>query len=81
MSIAVVFEQEPSMNGINFKIFCRWFGKNAFKVPCDDNLEDLVSSFGTLEDDMLSLPMACYYHRLISVVIFGTIIAMQQNSL
>ena len=25
-----------------------------------------------LEDAMLSLPMACYYHRLKSVVMFGT---------
>ena len=30
----------------------------------------LVSSFGTHEDAMLSLPMACYYHRLKLVALF-----------
>ena len=42
-----------------------------FKDP-DDNDEGLASSFGTLEDAMLSLLMAYYYHRLKSVMMFGT---------
>ena len=46
----------------------------------EDNDEGLVSSFGTLEDAMLSLPMVCYYHRLKSVVMVGTKMAMQGNS-
>ena len=45
---------------INFKIVCRCFGNNLFKEPNDDDLEGLVSSLGTLEDAMLSLPMAYY---------------------
>ena len=58
------------MNGINFKIICRCCGKNIFKNPDDD--EGFVSFFGTIDDAMLSLPKACYYHRLKSVVFFQT---------
>ena len=71
MRIEVAFDQGPSMNGINFKIVCRCCGKNVFK-DLDDDSEGFLSSFDILEDAMLSLPMACYYHRLKSVVIFGT---------
>ena len=60
------------MNGINFKIACRCFEKNVFKDPDDDDDEGFVSSFATLEDATLSLPMACYHHRLKSFVMFGT---------
>ena len=49
-----------------------------FKGPDDDD-EGLVSFFGTLEDAMLSLPMACYYHRLTSFLMFGTKMAMKEN--
>ena len=63
MRIEVGFDQVPSINGINFKSVCRCCGKNVFKDPDGDD-EGFVSSFGTLEDTMLSLPMACYYHRL-----------------
>ena len=59
------------MNGINFKTICRCCGKNVFKDPNDDD-NGFVSSFSTLEDVMLSLPVACYYHRLKSVVMFDT---------
>ena len=56
-----------------FKIFCRCCGKNVFKDPADyDDDDGLISSFGTLEDVMPLLLMACYYHRLKSAVIFGT---------
>ena len=48
------------MNDINFKIICGCCRKNAFKDPDDDDDEGFVSSFSTLEDAMLSLPMACY---------------------
>ena len=71
MMIEVGFDQGPSMNVINFKIVWRCCGKNVFKDPDDDD-EGFVSSFVTLEDAMLSLPMACYYHRLKSIVMFGT---------
>ena len=60
MRIEVGFDQDPSMNGINFKIICRCCGKNVFKYPDDEN-EGFVSSFGNLEDATLSLPMACDY--------------------
>ena len=45
----------------------------------DDDDKGFLSSFGTHEDAMLSLPMACYHHRLKSVVMFGTKMAVQQN--
>ena len=52
-----------------------------FKDPDgEDDDEGFVSSFVTLEDAMLSLPMACYCHRLKSVVMIGTKMAMQENS-
>ena len=70
--IQVGFDQGPSMNGIYFKIVCRCCKKNALKDPDDDDGEDFVSSIGTLEDAMLSLPIACYYHRLKLVVLFKT---------
>ena len=38
----------------------------------DPDDEDFASSFAILEHAMLSLPMACYYQRLKSVVLFGT---------
>ena len=60
------------MNGINFKILCRCCGKNVFKDHADNDSEGMESSFGTLEDSMLSLSMACHYHKLISIVMFGT---------
>ena len=72
MRIEVGFDQGPSMNGINFKIICRCYGRNLFKDPDDDDDEGFVSSFTTLEDAMLALPMAKYYYRLKSVVMFGT---------
>ena len=50
-----------------------------FKDPYDDN-EGFVSSFATLEDAMLSLPMACYYYRLKSDVLSGTKMTTQGNS-
>ena len=59
MRIEVGIEQGSFLNGINFKIVCRCYGKNVFKDP-DDDSEGFVSFFGTLEDAMLSLPMACY---------------------
>ena len=71
MRIDVRFDQCPSMNGINFKIVCRYCEKNVFKDPDFDD-ECFVSSFGTLEHAMLSLPMVCYYNKLKSVVMFGT---------
>ena len=71
MRMEVEFDQGLSVNGINFKILCRCCEKNDFKDPDDDD-EDFISSFATLEDAMLSLPMACYYHRLKSIVMFGT---------
>ena len=43
-----------------------------FKDPDDDDDEGFVSSFATFKDEMLSLPMACCYHRLKSVVMSGT---------
>ena len=76
MRIEVVFDQSPPMNGITFKIACNFCGKIVFEDTDDDD-KDFVSSFGTLEDAMLSLPMACYYHRL--VVVFCTKLAMQRN--
>ena len=54
MRIEVRFDQGPSMNGINFKIICRWCRKNVFKDPDDDD-DRFVSSFGTLDDVLLSL--------------------------
>ena len=39
---------------------------NVFKDPDDGDDECFGSSFGTLEDAMMSLPMACYYPRFIS---------------
>ena len=71
MRIEVAFYQDPSMNGINLKNVCRYCKKNVCKDP-DEDYEGFLSSFATLEDAMLSLPMACYYHRLKSVVMFGT---------
>ena len=59
------------MNGINFKIVFRFFGKNVFKDPNNDN-EGFVTSFIVLEEAMLSLLMACYSHRLKSAVMFKT---------
>ena len=59
------------MNGINFMVVCRCCRKNVFKDPDDDD-EGFVSSVGTLDDAMLSLSMACYYHRLKSIVISST---------
>ena len=38
----------------------------------DDDDEGFVLSFCILKDAMLSLPMACYFHRLKSVVLFDT---------
>ena len=78
MRIEVGFNQGPSINGINFKVICRCCGKNVFKDPDDDD-DGFVSSFGTLKNAMMSLNMACYYHRLKSVVAFGTKIVMQWN--
>ena len=52
------------MNGINVKNYGRCRGKNVIKDSDDENDEGFVSSFCTLEDTILSLPMACYYHRL-----------------
>ena len=46
-----------------------------FKDPDNDD-EGFISSFGTLEDEMLSLPITCSHHMLKSVVIFGTKMAM-----
>ena len=69
--IDVGFVQGPSINGINFKIFCRCCGKNVLKDP-DDDSERFLSAIDTLEDAMLSLPKACYFHWLKSVVMFGT---------
>ena len=69
--IEVGFDQGPSINGINFKIVCRCCRKNVFKVP-DEDSKSIVSTFGTLEDTMLSLPIACYYHWLKSGMMFGT---------
>ena len=63
MRIEIGFDQGPSMNGMNFKIVCRCFGKNVFKDPDDDD-KGFASSFATVENTMLSLQMACYYHRL-----------------
>ena len=71
MRIEVGLDQWPSMNGIIFMIVCRCCRKNVFKDPDDDDKE-FVSSFGTLENAMLSQPMACYFHRLKSVVMFKT---------
>ena len=79
MRIEVAFYQDPSMNGINLKNVCRYCKKNVCKDP-DEDYEGFLSSFATLEDAMLSLPMACYYHRLKSVVMFGTKNARQENS-
>ena len=59
------------MIGINFKIICRCYGKNVFKNSDDDD-KGFVSSFGILEDAKQSLPIACYYCRLKSVVMFDT---------
>ena len=72
MRIEVGFDQVPSTNSINFKIICRCCRKNVFKDPVDDDAKGLLSSFGTLEDPILSLPIACYYHRLKSAEMFGT---------
>ena len=55
----VGFNQGSLMNDINFKIVCRCCGKNVFKDHNDDDSEGLVSSFGTLENAMLSMPMTC----------------------
>ena len=79
MKIEVGFNQSPSMNGINVKIACRCYGKNLFKDP-DDDSECFVSSFGTLEHVMLSLPMACKNLRLKSFVLYRIKMAMQGNS-
>ena len=65
------FYQCTSKNGISFEIICRCCGKNVFK-DFDDDDEGIVSSFAIFEDAMLSLPMACYYHRLKSVALFQT---------
>ena len=67
--IEVEFNQGPSMNGINFKIVGKCCGKNVFNNPNDNN-EDFVSFFATLENAMLSLLIACHYHRLKSVVLY-----------
>ena len=67
------------MNGITFTTVCKCCRKNVFKDPDDDDDEGFVSSFATVEDPMLSLPKACYHHRLKSVVLFGTKMAMQGN--
>ena len=67
----VGFYEEPLMSGINFKINCRCCEKNVFKDPDDDD-KGFILSFATLENAMLSLPMACHFHRLKSVVLFGT---------
>ena len=72
IKIEVGFNQGPSTNGINSEIVSRCCEKNVFKDPDDDDDEGFISSFVTLEDAMLSLPMACYCHRLKSVVMFGT---------
>ena len=69
--IEVGLNQGSSVIEINFKLVCRRCRKNVFKNP-DDNDEGFVSSFGTLEDATLSLPKACYYHKLNLVVLFGT---------
>ena len=71
MRIEVGLNQGPSLKGINFKIVCKCCGKNTFKRPDVDD-KGFVSSFATLEDEMMSLPMACYFHSLKSFVIFGT---------
>ena len=55
MRIEVGFDQGPSMNDINIKIGCKCCGKNVFNDSHDEE-EGFVSSFGTLEDEMLSLP-------------------------
>ena len=65
MRVGVGFDKRPSINGINKKIVCS--GMNVFKDN-DEDSEDFISTFGTLEDAMLSLSMACFYHRLYSVV-------------
>ena len=57
MRINVGFDQVPSMKSINFKIVYRCCEKNVIKDPDDDD-EGFVSSFVTLGDAMLSLPMA-----------------------
>ena len=76
----VGFDKGPSMNGINFKIVFTCCGKNVFKDFDDDGDDGFVSYFATLEDAVLSLPWACYYHRLSSAVLFGTKEAMKGNS-
>ena len=80
MKIEVGLDQGPSMDGINFKIVCRCCEKNVFKDPDDNDDEGFVSSIATLKDTMLPLPMACYYHRLKSVVIFGIKMTMEENA-
>ena len=72
MRTEVGFNKGPSMNGINFKIVCRCCRRNVLKDPDDDDDEDFVLFFHHLEDVMPSLSMACYYHWLISVVMFST---------
>ena len=52
MRMKVGFDQGQLMNSINFKIVYSCFSKNVFK-GLDDDLEDLVPTFGTLEDAML----------------------------
>ena len=71
MRIEVGFNQGQSMNGINIKMDYKCCGKNVFRDPAENDSEGLVSSFGILEDAMLSLPMAFYYHRLNSVAMLG----------
>ena len=50
--VEIRFVKGPSMNGINFKIVCRFYGKNVLKDP-DDHSEGLVSYLSALEDAML----------------------------
>ena len=61
------------------KIVCRCYGKNVFKGTDEDDSEGIVSSFCTLEDAILILPMACYYKRLKSVVMLQNL-EMKQSS-
>ena len=49
MRIEFRFNHGPSMNVINFKIVCRYYGKNVFIDPDDDD-EGFGSSIGTLEE-------------------------------
>ena len=78
MRIEVGFDHGSSMNDNNFKIVGRLCAKNVLKDPYYDE-EGLVSSFDTLDDAMLSLPMTCCYHSLKSVVMLGTKMAIQGN--